>query len=67
MRDNDQTDHCECPKCGSDNCYRDAVDVGIGIMYGPYGCSDCGWSESNPSDYPELDPAKLDPRGGYTP
>jgi len=33
----------DCPKCGYD-CYRDEVDVGVGIMYGPYGCM-CGWSE----------------------
>lgn len=33
-----------CPKCGSDDICRDSVDVGVGVIYGPYGCS-CGWSE----------------------
>lgn len=32
-----------CPECG-DNCWRDSADVGVGIIYGPWGCS-CGWSE----------------------
>jgi len=38
----------DCPKCGEE-CCRDQVDVGVGIMYGPWGCM-CGWSE-----YPEFD------------
>lgn len=33
----------KCPKCGED-CDRDEVDVGVGVIYGPYGCW-CGWSE----------------------
>ena len=33
----------ECPNCG-DQCMRESVDVGVGIMYGPWGCM-CGWSE----------------------
>ena len=37
-----------CPRCG-DECYRDEVDVGVGVIYGPYGCPFCGWSED--SDY----------------
>lgn len=32
-----------CPICGEPT-WRDSVDVGVGIMYGPYGCP-CGWSE----------------------
>lgn len=32
-----------CPNC-NDECYRDAVDVGVGTIYGPWGCT-CGWSE----------------------
>ena len=39
----------KCPNCGSDGIWRDEVDVGVGVIYGPYGCPDCGWSES--SDY----------------
>ncbi len=33
-----------CPICG-DNCMRDEVDIGVGTIYGPFGCQ-CGWSES---------------------
>jgi hypothetical protein len=39
-----------CPKCGT-NC--DSVDVGVGIMYGPYGCPGCGWSEDSEYDLSE--------------
>lgn len=35
----------DCPKCGKKDLWRDEADVGIGTMYGPYGCGDCGWSE----------------------
>lgn len=38
-----------CPKCGG-FCDRESVDIGIGVIQGPYGCFDCGWSE-----YPEYD------------
>jgi len=61
----------QCEKCG-DDCIRDDVDVGVGVIYGPYGCSSCGWSES-----PEYDSSKgpspkqiehpeyfVDPQGG---
>jgi len=34
-----------CPKC-SEELYRDEVDIGVGVIHGPYGCSNCGWSES---------------------
>lgn len=33
-----------CPKC-NEECYREQADVGVGIIYGPYGCPECGWSE----------------------
>ena len=62
-----------CPKCGED-CARDEVDVGVGVIYGPWGCP-CGWSED--SDYDRSDgpsPAQrenpehyVDSRGGLTP
>jgi hypothetical protein len=61
-----------CPKCGSKDLYRDSVDVGIGIMYGPYGCDECGWS-SDPkydlSEEPKIDPSGyiVDQWGGLTP
>lgn len=38
------SDEMNCPSCGG-YCYRDSVDVGIGIIHGPYGCTECGWSE----------------------
>lgn len=38
-----------CPKCG-DKCWREDVDVGVGIIYGPWGCSSCGWSEYDKYD-----------------
>lgn len=37
-----------CPKCGEE-CERDSVDVGVGVIYGPYGCI-CGWSEDSRYD-----------------
>ena len=43
----------ECPHCGS-SCGRDEADVGVGVIHGPWGCGNCGWSE---------DPA-YDSRGG---
>lgn len=42
-------DEMRCPHCG-DECARDDVDVGIGIMYGPWGCPNCGWSEDEKYD-----------------
>jgi hypothetical protein len=36
---------CNCPHCGS-SCARDEVDVEVGVIYGPWGCANCGWSES---------------------
>ena len=34
-----------CPKCQS-KCKREDVDVGVGVISGPYGCPTCGWSAS---------------------
>lgn len=34
-----------CPRCGG-LCSRDEADIGIGIMYGPWGCA-CGWLETD--------------------
>lgn len=39
----------DCPKCGED-CWRDEVDVGVGVINGPWGCSYCGWSEDSRYD-----------------
>jgi len=39
----------DCKKCGQE-CYRESVDVGVGVIHGPWGCPCCGWS-----DDPEYD------------
>lgn len=39
----------KCPKC-NDDCDRDSVNVGVGIIYGPYGCYTCGWSQDKEYD-----------------
>ncbi len=41
----------KCPKCGSLEVWRDEVDVGVGIIYGPRNCDECGYTE--PSAYDE--------------
>ena len=33
-----------CPECGA-GCVREEVDVGIGIQYGPWHCTECPWSQ----------------------
>jgi hypothetical protein len=38
-----------CPHC-DESCDRESADVGIGIMYGPWGCPRCGWSENEEYD-----------------
>lgn len=42
-------DREDCPHCGAP-CDREEVDVGVGVIRGPWGCGDCGWSE-----WPEYD------------
>lgn len=42
----------KCVKCGT-QCCRDEVDVGVGIVYGPFGCPGCGWSEDPTYDISE--------------
>jgi hypothetical protein len=33
-----------CPHCAAlSDC--ESVDVGVGVIHGPWGCSNCGWSE----------------------
>lgn len=42
-----------CGNCGSTDTSREHVDVGIGIVWGPWGCPECGWSED--PHYSQLD------------
>jgi len=52
----------KCPKCNED-CDREEVDVGVGIIYGPWGCPNCGWSEDEEYDLSTgRDP--IDEKGG---
>jgi hypothetical protein len=44
-----------CPKCNCE-CWRDSCDVGVGIIYGPWGCPECGWSEDSEYDRSEGQP-----------
>lgn len=39
----------KCPNCQSD-CWRDEVDIGVGIQYGPWNCTECGWYEGYEAD-----------------
>lgn len=61
-----------CPKCGGET-YQDSVDVGVGIIHGPRGCVECGWSEDSSYDLSEgRDPIDenggcIDQFGGYHP
>jgi len=51
-----------CPECG-EGVDRESVDVGVGILNGPYGCFECGWCEwtvPEKSDH-------YDPHGNYWP
>lgn len=55
----------DCPQCGEE-CYRDEVDVGVGVIYGPWGCY-CGWSEYPVRQAEEDHPGYYcDPWGGLT-
>jgi ribosomal protein S27AE len=56
-------DKMTCPNCG-DECWREHADVGVGIIYGPWGCGSCGWSESDEYNLLIQDPGP-DERGGY--
>lgn len=64
----------ECENCGEE-CERDEVDVGVGVIYGPYGCYACGWSEDPAYDSSKgVSPKQqvhpdswVDPCGGLTP
>jgi len=53
----------KCPECGA-GCSRDEVDVGVGVLHGPWGCA-CGWSEDE--RYCHNPDPRIDSRGGFTP
>lgn len=60
----------ECPRCGEE-AWRDSVDVGVGVIHGPYGCA-CGWSESETYDLEfggglQDNGSYLDSQGGLLP
>ena len=52
-----------CPNCREDECTRDRVDVGVGVIEGPWGCPSCGWSSDSKYDF-SSGRSRLDPRGG---
>lgn len=52
-----------CPKCQNTEIYQDSVDVGVGVIYGPMGCPDCGWSEDSTYDLSEGQ-SPVDEKGG---
>lgn len=65
----------KCPKCNN-QCEQDSVDVGVGIIYGPWGCYFCGWSEDSEYDRSNGRPSPaqqrlpnhyVDPCGGAIP
>lgn len=33
-----------CPECSA-QCWRNEVDVGVGLITGPWCCSECAWDE----------------------
>lgn len=52
----------KCPLCASPIADRPEVDVGVGVIHGPWHCFDCGWSE--PWLYPNDDDADPDEQQG---
>ncbi len=39
----------KCPQCNG-NLWRDEVDIGVGVQYGPWRCEDCAWYEGHEAD-----------------
>lgn len=39
-----------CPNCNQNSCWRDEVDIGVGVQYGPWQCDNCGWYEGHEAD-----------------
>lgn len=66
------TDESPCPRCNETGLWRESADVGVGIIYGPYGCPSCGWSENEEYDLQkgggvQPDGSYIDPYGGLLP
>ncbi|MDO3431159.1 hypothetical protein QWJ46_00530 [Rhizobium sp. CBN3] len=66
------TEEGVCPRCSEGSLWREEADVGVGIIYGPWGCESCGWSESERYDLEfgggvQANGSYLDPYGGLTP
>lgn len=66
------TEDGTCPRCGEKDLWREDADVGVGIIYGPWGCPHCGWSESEEYDLKfgggvQDNGSYLDPYGGLLP
>jgi len=36
-----------CPQCGNITS-REEVDIGVGTLWGPARCANCGWQEETP-------------------
>lgn len=51
-----------CPKCNTE-CARDEVHNGVMMLYGPWGCPGCAWSESEDYDLSNGQ-SPFDSRGG---
>ena len=55
-------DQTPCPKCAGKT-HQESVDIGVGVIYGPRGCTVCGWSEDEKYDLSDgRDP--IDAQGG---
>lgn len=48
-----------CPQC-NESCWRDEVDIGVGIQYGRRQCSECSWYEGHEIDA-AMDAIDIDP------
>lgn len=63
----------KCEKCGDTELWRDSVHVGVGVIYGPWGCPTCGWSQdeeydlSNGQNPVDEKGGVIDQFGGYHP
>ena len=55
-----------CPECGG-HCYQESADIGVGIIYGPNGCEECGWSDWPEYNQRENPKPHTDQFGGYYP